>query len=197
MAKQFLSTSNVKAFPAGFRKNAVDNSKTTTEENLTGLAVLSSDNSIRNRWIENPENENEYLIYIKGYKFIVTKTNVPSGYDYAGICLRTLANGLKVLGNLNDATETDLDVSDKFQGLAFYNEQPSEAGVYWVKKDDKLVITAAEIKAVAAVSTEATTKGINETFNTTTANITTGNITTINTIIKTLPLLSWLIQYIG
>ena len=50
MAK-FIESANIKVFPAGFRKDALDTSKLTTEENLTSLTILSSDNTIGNRWI--------------------------------------------------------------------------------------------------------------------------------------------------
>ena len=45
----FIESANIKAFPAGFRKDALDTSKLTTEENLTSLTILSSDKTIGNR----------------------------------------------------------------------------------------------------------------------------------------------------
>ena len=45
----FIESSKIKVFPAGFRKDALDTSKLTTEENLTGLTILSSDKSIGDR----------------------------------------------------------------------------------------------------------------------------------------------------
>ena len=46
---QFIESSKIKVFPAGFRKDALDTSKLTTEENLTSLTILSSDKTIGNR----------------------------------------------------------------------------------------------------------------------------------------------------
>ena len=48
MAK-FIESKDIRVFPAGFRKGALDTSKLTTEENLTSLTILSSDNTIGNR----------------------------------------------------------------------------------------------------------------------------------------------------
>ena len=45
----FIKSKNIKVFPAGFRKDRLDTSKLTTEENLTSRTILSSDNTIGNR----------------------------------------------------------------------------------------------------------------------------------------------------
>ena len=45
----FIKSTKIKVFPAGFRKDALDTSKLTTEENLTSLTILSSDKGIGNR----------------------------------------------------------------------------------------------------------------------------------------------------
>lgn len=180
----FLTSDKIKVFPAGFRKNVTDNSKTTTEENLTGLTLLSADNSIRNRWIENPENSDEYLICIKGYKFIIAKSDIPSGCEYASIKLRTIDN-LKVLGNYNDLGNPSLDVMvrvenndiSQFQGLEFSITQPEPAvDKYWVQKNTNLIITSKEIKNVGS----AKVKSISQEFNTETLNVTTMNATAVD-----------------
>lgn len=179
----FLTSDKIKVFPAGFRKNVTDNSKTTTEENLTGLTLLSADNSIRNRWIENPENSDEYLIYIKGYKFIIAKSDIPSDCEYASIKLRTIDN-LKVLGNYNDLNNPSLDVTvrvedkdiSQFQGLEFSTTPPSTGDNYWVQKNTNLIITSKEIKNVGS----AKVKSISQEFNTETLNVTTMNATDID-----------------
>lgn len=180
----FLTSDKIKVFPAGFRKNVTDNSKTTTEENLTGLTLLSADNSIRNRWIENPENSDEYLICIKGYKFIIAKSDIPSDCEYASIKLRTIDN-LKVLGNYNDLNNPSLDVTvrvedndiSQFQGLEFSITQPEPAvDKYWVQKNTNLIITSKEIKNVGS----AKVKSISQEFNTETLNVTTMNAADID-----------------
>ena len=179
----FLTSDKIKVFPAGFREGATDNSKTTTEENLTGLTLLSADNDIRNRWIENPENSDEYLICIKGYKFIIAKLDIPEGCEYASIKLRTI-DKLKVLGNYSNLKNPSLDVKIKvedkdvsyFQGLEFSTTPPSDSDIYWVQKNTKLIITSDEVKNAGS----AEVKSISQEFNTETLNATTMNATSID-----------------
>lgn len=147
----FIESANIKVFPAGFRKDALDTSKLTTEENLTGLTILSSDKSIGDRWITNPLNDKETIIYIKGYKFVLATEKIPKNCNWAAIKLRELRiNNVdtKVLKPVEstDAKATDLDEKGNFLGLGFYENEPSGNDIYKVKKDSSLVLNSFEIK---------------------------------------------------
>ena len=87
----FVKSDEIKVFPAGFRKDVLDTSKLTTEENLTGLTMLSSDKSIGDRWITNPLNDKETIIYIKGYKFVLATEKIPKDCNWAAIKLRDIS----------------------------------------------------------------------------------------------------------
>ena len=164
----FIKSANIKVFPAGFRKDALDTSKLTTEENLTGLTILSSDKSIGDRWITNPFNDKETIIYIRGYKFVLATEKIPENCNWAAIQLRELSIGnnktnvLKPIGAtegtivLDEGTENNED----FLGLGFYTEEPSGNNIYKVKKDSSLVLNSSEIKDGAS------NKNIAEQFNT-------------------------------
>lgn len=164
----FIKSANIKVFPAGFRKDALDTSKLTTEENLTGLTILSSDKSIGDRWITNPLNDKETIIYIRGYKFVLATEKIPENCNWAAIQLRELSIGnnktnvLKPIGAtegtivLDEGTENNED----FLGLGFYTEEPSGNNIYRVKKDSSLVLNSSEIKNGAS------NKNIAEQFNT-------------------------------
>ena len=170
----FIESSKIKVFPAGFRKDALDTSKLTTEENLTGLTILSSDKSIGDRWITNPLNDAETIIYIKGYKFVLATANIPENCTWAAIKLRELRiNNVdtKVLKPVEstDAKATDLDEKGNFLGLGFYENEPSGNDIYKVKKDSSLVLNSSEIKNGTSDT------NIAEQFNT--KKITVGNIT--------------------
>ena len=150
MAK-FIESANIKVFPAGFRKDASDTSKLTTEENLTSLTILSSDNTIGNRWITNPLNNKETIIYIKGYKFVLATEKIPKDCNWAAIKLRELRiNNVdtKVLKPIEstDAKATNLDENGNFLGLGFYENEPSGDDIYKVQKDSSLVLNSSEIK---------------------------------------------------
>ena len=152
MAK-FIESADIKVFPAGFRKDALDTSKLTTEENLTGLTILSSDKSIGDRWITNPLNDKETIIYIKGYKFVLATEKIPETCNWAAIKLRDIsiiANNATDDGNTvqvkvntkvlkpvesTDAEATNLDEKGNFLGLGFYENEPSGDDIYKVKKD--------------------------------------------------------------
>lgn len=156
MAK-FIKSSKIKVFPAGFRKDALDTSKLTTEENLTSLTILSSDKGIGNRWITNPLNNKETIIYIKGYRFVFATVDIPENCTWAAIQLRELAVGnnktnvLKPINN-TDPNATTLDIGDasneEFQGLGFYENDPGLGfdNECKVKKDSSLVLNSSEIK---------------------------------------------------
>ena len=151
MAK-FIESANIKVFPAGFRKGALDTSKLTTEENLTSLTILSSDNTIGNRWITNPLNDKETIIYIKGYKFVLATANIPENCTWAAIQLRELGVGNNKTNVLKpvDAVDPNASVLDdeggNFLGLGFYESEPSGDDIYKVKKDSSLVLNSSEIK---------------------------------------------------
>lgn len=151
MAK-FIESANIKVFPAGFRKDALDTSKLTTEENLTSLTILSSDNTIGNRWITNPLNNKETIIYIKGYKFVLATANIPENCTWAAIQLRELGVGNNKTNVLKpvDAVDPNANVLDNesgnFLGLGFYESEPSGDDIYKVKKDSSLVLNSSEIK---------------------------------------------------
>lgn len=151
MAK-FIESANIKVFPAGFRKDALDTSKLTTEENLTSLTILSSDNTIGNRWITNPLNNKETIIYIKGYKFVLATANIPENCTWAAIQLRELGVGNNKTNVLKpvDAVDPNASVLDdesgNFLGLGFYESEPSGDDIYKVKKDSSLVLNSSEIK---------------------------------------------------
>ena len=160
----FIESANIKVFPAGFRKDALDTSKLTTEENLTGLTILSSDKSIGDRWITNPLNDKETIIYIKGYKFVLATEKIPKNCNWAAIKLRDISitannatdNGNTVQVKVNtkvlkpvestDAEATNLDENGNFLGLGFYENEPSGDDIYKVKKDSSLVLNSSEIK---------------------------------------------------
>lgn len=148
----FIKSADIKVFPAGFRKDALDTSKLTTEENLTGLTILSSDKDIGNRWITNPLNDKETIIYIKGYKFVLATEKIPETCNWAAIKLRELRiNNVdtKVLKPVEstDAKATNLDDNGgNFLGLGFYENEPSGDDIYKVKKDSSLVLNSSEIK---------------------------------------------------
>lgn len=160
----FIKSADIKVFPAGFRKDALDTSKLTTEENLTGLTILSSDKSIGDRWITNPLNDKETIIYIKGYKFVLATEKIPETCNWAAIKLRDISiiannatdNGNTVQVKVNtkvlkpvestDAKATDLDENGNFLGLGFYENEPSGDDIYKVKKDSSLVLNSSEIK---------------------------------------------------
>ena len=154
----FIKSADIKVFPAGFRKDALDTSKLTTEENLTGLTILSSDKSIGNRWITNPLNDKEDVIYIRGYKFVFPKKDIPENCTWAAIQLRELG-----VGNNNNKTNvlkpvdavgpnaSVLDDNDgNFLGLGFYEEGDTALASITadckVKKDSSLVLNSSEIK---------------------------------------------------
>lgn len=155
MAK-FIESSKIKVFPAGFRKGALDTSKLTTEENLTSLTILSSDNTIGNRWITNPLNNKETIIYIKGYRFVFATADIPEKYTWAAIQLRELGVGNNKTNVLKpvestDAKATNLDDNDgNFLGLGFYEEGDTALASITadckVKKDSSLVLNSSEIK---------------------------------------------------
>lgn len=177
MAK-FIESANIKVFPAGFRKDALDTSKLTTEENLTGLTILSSDNTIGNRWITNPLNDKEDVIYIRGYKFVFPKKDIPENCTWAAIQLRELGVGNNKTNVLKpvestDAKATNLDDNDgNFLGLGFYEEGDTALASITadckVKKDSSLVLNSSEIKNGTSDT------NIAEQFNT--KKITVGNI---------------------
>ena len=168
MAK-FIESANIKVFPAGFRKDALDTSKLTTEENLTSLTILSSDNTIGNRWITNPLNNKETIIYIKGYRFVFATEKIPENCNWAAIKLRDISitannatdNGNTVQVKVNtkvlkpveskDAKATNLDDNGgNFLGLGFYEEGDTALASITadckVKKDSSLVLNSSEIK---------------------------------------------------
>ncbi len=155
MAK-FIESANIKVFPAGFRKGALDTSKLTTEENLTSLTILSSDNTIGNRWITNPLNNEETIIYIKGYRFVFATANIPKNCTWAAIQLRELGVGNNKTNVLKpvesaDAKATNLDDNGgNFLGLGFYEEGDTALASITadckVKKDSSLVLNSSEIK---------------------------------------------------
>lgn len=168
MAK-FIESSKIKVFPAGFRKGALDTSKLTTEENLTSLTILSSDKTIGNRWITNPLNDKEDVIYIRGYKFVFPKKDIPENCTWAAIQLRELGVGNNKTNVLKpvestDAKATDLDDNGgNFLGLGFYENEPSGDDIYKVKKDSSLVLNSLEIKDGASnenIAKQFTTKKI-------------------------------------
>lgn len=169
MAK-FIESSKIKVFPAGFRKGALDTSKLTTEENLTSLTILSSDNTIGNRWITNPLNNKETIIYIKGYRFVFATADIPEKYTWAAIQLRELGVGNNNKTNVlkpvesTDAKATNLDDNGgNFIGLGFYENEPSGDDIYKVKKDSSLVLNSSEIKDGASnanIAEQFTTKKI-------------------------------------
>lgn len=161
----FVKSDEIKVFPAGFRKDALDTSKLTTEENLTGLTILSSDKSIGDRWITNPLNDKETIIYIKGYKFVLATEKIPKNCNWAAIKLRDISitannatdNGNTVQVKVNtkvlkpvDAVDPNASVLDdeggNFLGLGFYENEPSGDDIYKVKKDSSLVLNSSEIK---------------------------------------------------
>lgn len=160
----FVKSDEIKVFPAGFRKDALDTSKLTTEENLTGLTILSSDKSIGDRWITNPLNDKETIIYIKGYKFVLATEKIPKNCNWAAIKLRDISitannatdNGNTVQVKVNtkvlkpvesmDTKATNLDENGNFLGLGFYENEPSGDDIYKVKKDSSLVLNSSEIK---------------------------------------------------
>ena len=149
----FIKSANIKAFPAGFRKDALDTSKLTTEENLTSLTILSSDKTIGNRWITNPLNDKEDVIYIRGYKFVFPKKDIPENCTWAAIQLRELGVGNNNKTNVLkpvDAVGPNASVLDdeggNFLGLGFYENEPSGNDIYKVKKDSSLVLNSSEIK---------------------------------------------------
>lgn len=164
----FVKSDEIKVFPAGFRKDALDTSKLTTEENLTGLTILSSDKSIGDRWITNPLNDKETIIYIKGYKFVLATEKIPEKCNWAAIKLRDISitannatdNGGTVQVKVNtkvlkpvestDAKATDLDENGNFLGLGFYEEGDTALASIMadckVKKDSSLVLNSSEIK---------------------------------------------------
>lgn len=160
----FIESASIKVFPAGFRKDALDTSKLTTEENLTSLTILSSDKDIGNRWITNPLNDKETIIYIKGYKFVLATEKIPETCNWAAIKLRDIsisANNATDDGNTvqvkvntkvlkpvesTDAEATNLDEGGNFLGLGFYENEPSGDDIYKVQKDSSLVLNSSEIK---------------------------------------------------
>ena len=154
----FIKSAKIKVFPAGFRKDALDTSKLTTEENLTGLTILSSDNAIGNRWITNPLNNKETIIYIKGYKFVFTTADIPENYTWAAIQLRELGinnANTKVLKPIGVAAGTIVldegtEDNEDFLGLGFYEEGDTALASITadckVKKDSSLVLNSSEIK---------------------------------------------------
>lgn len=155
MAK-FIESANIKVFPAGFRKDALDTSKLTTEENLTSLTILSSDNTIGNRWITNPLNNKETIIYIKGYKFVFATAAIPENCTWAAIQLRELGVGNNKTNVLKPVESTDAkasildDEGGNFLGLGFYEEGDTALASITadrkVKKDSSLVLNSSEIK---------------------------------------------------
>lgn len=151
MAK-FIESANIKVFPAGFRKDALDTSKLTTEENLTGLTILSSDKNIGNRWITNPLNDKETIIYIKGYKFVLATEKIPENCNWAAIQLRELGVGnnktnvLKPVDTVDPSASVLDDEGGNFLGLGFYENEPSGDDIYKVQKDSSLVLNSSEIK---------------------------------------------------
>lgn len=164
----FVKSDEIKVFPAGFRKDALDTSKLTTEENLTGLTILSSDKDIGNRWITNPLNDKETIIYIKGYKFVLATEKIPKNCNWAAIKLRDIsitANNATDDGNTvqvkvntkvlkpvesTDTKATNLDENGNFLGLGFYEEGDAALASITadckVKKDSSLVLNSSEIK---------------------------------------------------
>ena len=184
----FIKSANIKAFPAGFRKDALDTSKLTTEENLTSLTILSSDKTIGNRWITNPLNDKEDVIYIRGYKFVFPKKDIPENCNWAAIQLRELGVGNNNKTNVLkpvDAVGPNASVLDdeggNFLGLGFYEEGDDALASITadckVKKDSSLVLNSSEIKNGASDT------NIAEQFNTkkiTVSGIVSGNSYNIN-----------------
>lgn len=151
MAK-FIKSESIKVFPAGFRKDALDTSKLTTEENLTSLTILSSDKNIGNRWIIDPLNDAKTIIYIKGYRFVFATVDIPENCTWAAIQLRELGVGNNKTNVLKpvDAVDPNASVLDdeggNFLGLGFYESEPEVASDYKVQKDSSLVLNSSEIK---------------------------------------------------
>lgn len=153
---RFIESSKIKVFPAGFRKDALDTSKLTTEENLTSLTILSSGKTIGNRWITNPLNDKEDVIYIRGYKFVFPKKDIPENCTWAAIQLRELGVGNNKTNVLKpvestDAKATNLDDNDgNFLGLGFYEEGDDVLAAIAtnckVEKGSSLVLNSSEIK---------------------------------------------------
>lgn len=151
MAK-FIESSKIKVFPAGFRNDALDTSKLTTEENLTSLTILSSDKGIGNRWIINPLNDAETIIYIKGYRFVFATADIPENCTWAAIQLRELGVGNNKTNVLKpvDAVDPNASALDddngNFLGLGFYENEPGVTSDCKVQKDSSLVLNSLEIK---------------------------------------------------
>lgn len=145
----YINSNNIEVFPSGFRTSD-SNSKLTTEKNLTELRLLSQNAANRDRWIEDPEDANYYIVFIKGYKFRFLKSDVPQGCTYASIRLREVGETL-VLDNYTregNSPDYNLDGTNGFTGLYFSEEAPSNLtnNVYSVKKDSNLVLDSSEIR---------------------------------------------------
>lgn len=72
-----IASDKIDVFPSGFRAQKFVKSKLTTEENLTQLALLSSNKLNNNQIFENPYDNNKLIIYIKGYYFNIDKNAFP------------------------------------------------------------------------------------------------------------------------
>lgn len=148
----YVKSDLIEVFPAGFRDNANAKSKLTTEENLTGLNLLSSDSNIRNRWFKIGEGENAHtIILIEGYKFVIKTENIPNDANYACIKLGELGGSdntakTKVLVPWGGSAGEILDSTEEFKGLYFTNEEPTAAdNVFYVQKDKNFAVTSSEV----------------------------------------------------
>lgn len=148
-----LDSDKVVMFPSGYRATG-NSSRFTTEENLSKIGILTSNND--NYFIVSPYNANQYLLGIHGYIFQVNRSDIENVFSdefpssttlYAYIKLSTEAT----LGNiLIDATSDSdtigncLDTNNKFVGLAFTNEEPSSDDIslyVQLYKDSKSLVS--------------------------------------------------------
>lgn len=131
-----LSSDEVTVFPAGFRGQSYIKSKLTTEDNLTTFAKISSNRLNNNQVFSDPDNQDNLIIYIRGYYFNVPKTSIPEPsaspktlYAFIRLYNRrnnvgyTLANAFETGNSVNLDAQSDLGSEESyFNGLAFCTE---------------------------------------------------------------------------
>lgn len=137
----YLQSSAIDVFPAGFRGTGYANSKLTTEQNLTQMQLLSSESKNNNFIFKRSDSSNNsnVIIGIQGYIFLISENILGSLISimpnpvYAHIKLRELenSNASTNYGNVlcpigedySSVTclDTSEDINSNFIGLGFDN----------------------------------------------------------------------------
>lgn len=171
---EYLPSSYVTVFPAGYRGQGYGISKLTTEENLTRSAILSANLANQNCVFLDPANNDNLILFISNYFFCIPKSQIRDDADlYAYIKFKTISGVGKVLDNIA-STGNVLDSTDetpKFQGLKFQTTAPSGSDIAYVQvKANSQILTknlrldSTEVRNGSSnnsISTEFTTGAIN------------------------------------